>query len=550
MVRNWLQSWDGWTTPWAGRRGAVVMGELEDGAMRVGPMVIVPERHEATLDGQVVPLTAMEFSILELLAARPGVVFSPEQIAEACHDGATRVQPRSVNRRVQSLRRKLGEAGEMITNMRGVGYCLRVEDDGLSGQRWWSMAPLALMQWWSSRSVPGKASTLVGAAVIAASAGWGVARLDPVGFGTSAMQGVVLRGAAVWHAPETAASIDPLAQLQAATAWSGIGSSLAYTGQNDEYLVLSDRGYDDGRYDADCRWHRLRITADGQGGLVLKWLGQTLLVDEQGEALTGGGDDLTHRYDPEAMAIDSHGRVWLADEYGPAIDVFSPQGKRIRRLPIPEGFAVQSPATNAQRERNSNVLGRVPNRGIEAMAIDEAVNRVWVMTQSPLIQDGGESGRFLRLHEMTFDGQAVGQWVYTLSEPGHQVSEMIAAGGSLFVLERDTLAGEMAHFKRLFSVRVNQASNVLPFTSLPGDALPEQVRAVSKRVAVDLLAVATRAEGLHTFEQFEGLTWGPSTPAGQRQLVLTTDNGDPGAMLQALMNVYMIQIDPDRLTLR
>jgi len=83
---------------------------------------IDPGRHEVFFDGNPVLLTASEFAILHFLARRPGWVFTRYQIVDAVHGEDYPVTERSVDVQVVGLRKKLGEAGEMIETVRGVGY--------------------------------------------------------------------------------------------------------------------------------------------------------------------------------------------------------------------------------------------------------------------------------------------------------------------------------------------------------------------------------------------------------------------------------------------
>ncbi len=87
---------------------------------------IIPDRHEVRVDGNKADLTATEFKLLHMMARRPGRVFTRQQIIDALHGGMAAVTDRSVDVQVLSLRRKLGEASDVVQTVRGVGY--RYED--------------------------------------------------------------------------------------------------------------------------------------------------------------------------------------------------------------------------------------------------------------------------------------------------------------------------------------------------------------------------------------------------------------------------------------
>jgi two-component system phosphate regulon response regulator PhoB len=104
------------------RRGAAGTEEESSRSLQRGPITIDLDRHEVRVDGEVRSLTATEFRLLSVLASKPGRVYTRQQIIEAVHEGLAAVTERSVDVQVLSLRRKLGEAGEAIETIRGVGY--------------------------------------------------------------------------------------------------------------------------------------------------------------------------------------------------------------------------------------------------------------------------------------------------------------------------------------------------------------------------------------------------------------------------------------------
>ena len=96
-----------------------------DAVLNPGPLRIHPGRHEVLLDGQSLELTNSEFRILHLLARRPGWVFTRQQIIDEAQGEDAAVTGRSVDVHVVSLRRKLGDAKDLIETVRGVGYRFR-----------------------------------------------------------------------------------------------------------------------------------------------------------------------------------------------------------------------------------------------------------------------------------------------------------------------------------------------------------------------------------------------------------------------------------------
>ena len=86
---------------------------------------ISPRRHEVLVDNEPIQLTATEFRILNVLARRRGWVLTRDQIVNAVHGDGYPVTDRSVDVQIVGLRRKMGEIGNHIETVRGVGYRFR-----------------------------------------------------------------------------------------------------------------------------------------------------------------------------------------------------------------------------------------------------------------------------------------------------------------------------------------------------------------------------------------------------------------------------------------
>ncbi len=92
-----------------------------------GRLRLEPDGYEAYLDSERLDLTRTEFDLLVLLASNPGRAFSRDYLIEVVW-GETRVTgDRSVDNAMSRLRRKLGDLGEAIEAVWGVGYRLRRE---------------------------------------------------------------------------------------------------------------------------------------------------------------------------------------------------------------------------------------------------------------------------------------------------------------------------------------------------------------------------------------------------------------------------------------
>ena len=94
-----------------------------------GSLVVDTDRHEVTVAGTAVELTASEFRLLVALARHPGRVYSRAELVERLQgqDGAGHA--RTIDRHVKNLRRKLGEDPRnphYVVTVQGVGYKLGV----------------------------------------------------------------------------------------------------------------------------------------------------------------------------------------------------------------------------------------------------------------------------------------------------------------------------------------------------------------------------------------------------------------------------------------
>ncbi|HEY5628310.1 MAG TPA: response regulator transcription factor, partial [Candidatus Limnocylindrales bacterium] len=92
-----------------------------------GDVVVDRDRHEVSVAGRAVDLTATEFAILVALAAQPGRVFTRSQLLDAVHGIAFESYERAIDAHVKNIRRKLERdphAPRYLLTVHGVGYRL------------------------------------------------------------------------------------------------------------------------------------------------------------------------------------------------------------------------------------------------------------------------------------------------------------------------------------------------------------------------------------------------------------------------------------------
>ena len=83
------------------------------------------DRHQVFSNGDVIDLTATEFKILSLFAHSPGRVFTRSILMDAVWGQEYYGIERTMDTHVSRLRRKLGQFGERIETVHGVGYRLK-----------------------------------------------------------------------------------------------------------------------------------------------------------------------------------------------------------------------------------------------------------------------------------------------------------------------------------------------------------------------------------------------------------------------------------------
>ena len=90
--------------------------------LEFGPILMNLEAHEVSIDGKIVNLTALEFKLLKHLLKRKGRVQTRDQLLGDVWGYSSEVTTRTVDTHIKRLREKLGEPGDLIQTIRGVGY--------------------------------------------------------------------------------------------------------------------------------------------------------------------------------------------------------------------------------------------------------------------------------------------------------------------------------------------------------------------------------------------------------------------------------------------
>lgn len=98
--------------------------ETENGfqVIRIGRIALYPETHACKCLNEPVQLTPSEFKLLLALATSGGRVLTRDRLIGLVQGEGVAVVGRTVDTHVFGLRKKLGECGDVIETVRGVGY--------------------------------------------------------------------------------------------------------------------------------------------------------------------------------------------------------------------------------------------------------------------------------------------------------------------------------------------------------------------------------------------------------------------------------------------
>lgn len=96
----------------------------------IGKLTLNPQTHTVKADGEKVILTLKEFELLHKFMRHPGRVYSREQLLSDIWGADYVGETRTVDVHIGTLRTKLGECGEYIDTVRGVGYRLEEKNNG------------------------------------------------------------------------------------------------------------------------------------------------------------------------------------------------------------------------------------------------------------------------------------------------------------------------------------------------------------------------------------------------------------------------------------
>ncbi len=248
--------------------------------------------------------------------------------------------------------------------------------------------------------------------------------------------------------------------------------------------------------------------------------------------------------DTEGIALTNNGNVFISSE-----GVFSPTivqpfvnrfnlatGQQNLVEPIPAKFVASADSTFGIRD----------NRGFESLSITPDQQFLFTATENALEQDGaaatnttGSPCRILTYNLTT--NSAGAEYLYN-TDPRNGISEILAVdNNTLLVLERSVI--NTAPSLKLYQVSLTGATNISAYNSIssaPGTVVPLQKTLVANLISQPFISLGFKPDN------YEGMTFGPTLPNGNRTLILVSDNnfGQNGALNSTRVVAFELNTNP------
>ena len=368
----------------------------------------------------------------------------------------------------------------------------RVSLGGVQGRRSWSSAlTLALGLFAACRSTPPQAPSHAGPLGLAFLHDFNPARA-------------------------TAPSADPLAASWSAAALGGLSGLYYQESSRTLYAVSDNCSHGPARvYALDLELSAASFHVEPRSVLPLR--------DTRGSKLF----DLC---DSESLAPDPAGGFFIGTENHdekpdmplPSILRVTADGAITGVVPLPQEFLPESAGAHTRGTRS--------NQAFEGLTVSPSGRWLTAITESALQQDGPEAnfeqGTIVRLLRWDLARQGPPQQFRYSTEPvprpptgsaglegGNGVSEILSLDDQrMLVLERAYVAPPHVHGTN--TIRIYEAT-------LP--SAPETL--LAKRLVLDLDDILPQLEpGQQTLDNFEGMSFGPRLPSGERTLLLVSDD--------------------------
>jgi hypothetical protein len=315
-------------------------------------------------------------------------------------------------------------------------------------------------------------------------------------------------------------------------------SGITYDAANNRYYVISDsRNNGNG----PVRFYTLTIDLTGLSSNTAGAVQFTNVTTLKGSGNTPLAPNVS---DTEGIALTNNGNVFISSEgvFGspnvqPFINRFNlTTGQQNLIEPIPAQFVASADSTFGIRD----------NRGFESLTIAPDQRFLFTATENALEQDGAasttNSGSPCRILKYDLTTNSAGpQYLYN-TDNRNGISEILAIDdNTLLVLERSVINSSPS--LKLYQVSLTGATDISAYNSL--SSAPGSVTPVQKTLVADLLSTQFISAGFRP-DNFEGMTFGPTLPNGNRTLILTSDNnfGQNGVLNSTRIAAFEISTNP------
>lgn len=102
-----------------------LMPSVESKKFQLGKLIVDTDKYELICGKRPVQLTTSEFKLLITLLKHQGKVLTREQLIDFVRGEDVSVVDRTIDTHVFGLRKKLGECGELVETVRGIGYRIK-----------------------------------------------------------------------------------------------------------------------------------------------------------------------------------------------------------------------------------------------------------------------------------------------------------------------------------------------------------------------------------------------------------------------------------------
>jgi hypothetical protein len=345
----------------------------------------------------------------------------------------------------------------------------------------------------------------------------------------------------------------------------GFGSDLVHRGN--EYFGMTDRGPGGGLLSYAPRIQVFSLDTNMASGAISNFALKRTIVFTQADGttpfngqnpqlLSGNKGTLGASFDPEGLVIRANGNFLVADEYGPSLYEFNPNGQLLKSYETPANLMPKDAAgaTNYVDGRPTITTGRQDNRGFEGLTLSNDGTKAYAILQDPLVNEGsggdGRRGRFVRMVEFDLATGTSKQFAYqlesiadinmrtntafTATNQGRSIGVSAIytlPNGKLMVVERDNrglgvdaaASALQSGTKRVYVIDIAGATDISGVT-LTNGVLPAGAVAVTKDTAPFLDILAAVGNQATIAEKIEGISFGDRLADGGVNLLLITDN--------------------------